>query len=224
MDGRRCSISTPPAIIYPSIINFQRARADPWFDLNLNFGRSYIHAARVQWRRGGGEKLATVCSSLSFRPCSPWTFIQWITSLVATFRGLLIPAGQIIQIGLLHSCPNLMSVMLLRPPPPRTLRPVAFQASLSFPGTHPLAASLGSRSAEPASAPRLLLWLSPSPPLRRFGSPQRFHIRSHIFLSLSSSFFPLCRFKVASTWGRLSVDNSCLYGIYILVFQYYSTV
>lgn len=70
----------------------------------------------------------------SFRPSPPSpTFIQWITSLVATFRGLLIPAGQIIQIGLLHSCPNLMSVMLLHPLQ-RSL--VAFQASLSFP-THP---------------------------------------------------------------------------------------
>lgn len=93
------------------------------FDLNLNFGPSYIH---------GGSVVST--PACSFRPSPPPpTFIQWITSLVATFRGLLIPAGQIIQIGLLHSCPNLMSVMLLHPLQ-RSL--VAFQASLSFP-THP---------------------------------------------------------------------------------------
>lgn len=47
---------------------------------------------------------------------SPFAFIQWITSLVATFRGLLIPVGQIIQIGLLRLCLDLMFVMPGEPP------------------------------------------------------------------------------------------------------------
>lgn len=107
------------------IVSFSSAKvaALPWFDLNLNFGASYI------CRVGAYTPASTLSLSLSlslkrlslpfflflsFSPSTP-TFIQWITSLVATFRGLLIPAGQIIQIGLLRSCPNLMSVMLLYP-------------------------------------------------------------------------------------------------------------
>lgn len=116
----------------------RKGTASPWFDLNLNFGASYIGLGLVLTPpRQQRQSLSLPCSwalcflSLSFSPSSsshpslspPFlslspstpTFIQWITSLVATFRGLLIPAGQIIQIGLLRSCPNLMSVMLLYP-------------------------------------------------------------------------------------------------------------
>lgn len=77
----------------------------------------------VLYRSSAGCFHPRVLLSLLSPP--PLTFIQWITSLVATFRGLLIPAGQIIQIGLLHSCPNLMSVMLLRPL--HTLAPTLFR-------------------------------------------------------------------------------------------------
>ena len=51
---------------------------------------------------------------------------------MATFRGLLIPAGQIIQIGLLRPCPNLMSVMPRRFAP---RLPAPFSTSHS---SHPL--------------------------------------------------------------------------------------
>lgn len=108
-----------------------------------------------------GGSLGVSTPACSFRPSPPPpTFIQWITSLVATFRGLLIPAGQIIQIGLLHSCPNLMSVMLLRPLQ-RSL--VAFQASPSFP-THPLLSlaqfSLGFRSLVLQTSDNIFLFCS----------------------------------------------------------------
>lgn len=111
----------------PSIVSSSNAKvaALPWFDLNLNFGASYICGvgpyapARTKFISLSLERFSLPFSlllslSLSLSSSTP-TFIQWITSLVATFRGLLIPAGQIIQIGLLRSCPNLMSVMLLYP-------------------------------------------------------------------------------------------------------------
>lgn len=98
----------------PFIVSSSSAKvaALPWFDLNLNFGASYI--CRVGPYTPAPTPSFSLSLFLSFSPSTP-TFIQWITSLVATFRGLLIPAGQIIQIGLLRSCPNLMSVMLLYP-------------------------------------------------------------------------------------------------------------
>lgn len=120
----------------PFIVSSSNAKvaALPWFDLNLNFGASYI--CRVGPYTPASTRsvslsllnaFLSLSSSSSLSPLRTPTFIQWITSLVATFRGLLIPAGQIIQIGLLRSCPNLMSVMLLYPL--HTLPP----SSYSFP-------------------------------------------------------------------------------------------
>lgn len=138
-----------------SISGGAKVAALPWFDLNLNFGASYIR--RVGPYTPAYQQPLVILSLSRFlrlsrardfplpfflflpRSLSPSTptFIQWITSLVATFRGLLIPAGQIIQIGLLRSCPNLMSVMLLYPlhtrPPSHlsSLTPLVFSFSFS---------------------------------------------------------------------------------------------
>lgn len=117
--------SLPLGNYLPFIVSSSNAKvaALPWFDLNLNFGASYIcrvgpytpaNSIRLSLSLSLGRLSLPFFLFLSFSPSTP-TFIQWITSLVATFRGLLIPAGQIIQIGLLRSCPNLMSVMLLYP-------------------------------------------------------------------------------------------------------------
>ena len=186
--GRRCSpLDAPAAIIYRPLSIF-RGRAGPWFDLNLNFGRSYIHAGGGRGRGGGGWSSPRCFLALLPPLLALWTFIQWITSLVATFRGLLIPAGQIIQIGLLHSCPNLMSVMLLR-----TLRPRRFSGLSQFSRTHPLSLVIH-RLCFAAFA------LAPA----SFGSDVFTYAVIFFVSFLFGFFFPLYGFKVASTWRSLA--------------------